>query len=143
MYFMLTRYFVVFISLFSLTASFSILAEEEVFEESAPPSIYFTLEPDIITNFYTPGSRSGYIRIRVDLVVNAVEDIHLLEYHLPLIRNTISEVLSAQPEKVITSLTARETLRQELLQQVNSALMPEVSKETISNLLFTKYLYDI
>ncbi|MFB9213888.1 flagellar basal body-associated protein FliL [Vibrio sinaloensis] len=134
---MIKRYlgqiFVVWSLLMSLPAS----AEEE----AVPQLAYFTLEPDLTTNFYTKGNKLGYIQVRIDIMVAAEADLAVIELHQPLIRDAVIELLGQQSEDTITSLAGREDLRKTLVEQLNSILLPETGKTIIADLLFTKYLY--
>lgn len=110
-------------------------------EESAPKLAYFTLEPDLTTNFYTKGKKLGYIQVRIDIMVASEADLKVIEQHQPLIRDAVVELLGKQSEDTITSLAGREDLRKTLVNQLNETLLPETGKTIIADLLFTKYLY--
>jgi flagellar FliL protein len=121
----------------SLVISLPTFAEEE----SAPQLAYFTLEPDLTTNFYTKGKKLGYIQVRIDIMVASEADLQIIELHQPLIRDAVIELLGKQSEDTITSLAGREDLRKTLVSQLNETLLPETGKTIIADLLFTKYLY--
>lgn len=130
------------IAILSFLFSVNLWAEDET--SSTPPIgqfSYFTLEPDITTNFYSKSKKLGYIQVRVDIVVANDSDLKIVEHHQPLIRNTIIDVLGKQTLESIRSLTGREELRKTLVTEINNALLPEVGKTVIADLLFTKYLY--
>ena len=44
-------------------------------EESESKLAYFTLEPDLTTNFYTKGKKLGYIQVRLDIMVLKSKDL--------------------------------------------------------------------
>jgi len=115
----------------------AIHAEEEV----APQMGYFTLAPDLTTNFVTTGKKLGYIQIRVDILVVDNRDLPQLERHNPQIRNALVEVLGQQPEQRIKSLAGREEIRKECLTAINELLLAETGKTLAVDLLFTKYIY--
>lgn len=115
----------------------AIHAEEEV----APQMGYFTLAPDLTTNFVTIGKKLGYIQIRVDILVADNRDLPQLERHNPQIRNALVEVLGQQPEQRIKSLAGREEIRKECLTAINELLLAETGKTLAVDLLFTKYIY--
>ncbi|MCE7537629.1 flagellar basal body-associated protein FliL [Aliivibrio fischeri] len=115
----------------------AIHAEEEV----APQMGYFTLAPDLTTNFVTTGKKLGYIQIRVDILVADNRDLPQLERHNPQIRNALVEVLGQQPEQRIKSLAGREKIRKECLTAINELLLAETGKTLAVDLLFTKYIY--
>lgn len=110
-------------------------------EESEPKLAYFTLEPDLTTNFYTKGKKLGYIQVRLDIMVTNSKDLATIEHHQPLIRDAVIELLGKQNEETIKSLSGREDLRKTLVEHLNKILLPETGKTLIADLLFTKYLY--
>ena len=110
-------------------------------EENNPQLAYFTLEPDLTTNFYTKGQRLGYIQVRIDIMVANSMDLPLIELHQPLIRDAVVELLGKQSEDAIKSLAGRENLRKTLVEQLNNILLPETGRTLIADLLFTKYIY--
>ncbi|WP_407331704.1 flagellar basal body-associated protein FliL [Enterovibrio sp. 27052020O] len=110
-------------------------------EEEAAKFSYFTLEPEITTNFITDGRKLGFINVRIDLMVDDPSLIQMLEYHQPLIRDTIIEVLSQENEVRIKSLSGREAIRKNCLEKVNALLLAETNQKVLADLLFTKYLY--
>jgi len=134
---MIKRYLAQIFCLLSLVISLPTFAEEE----SAPQLAYFTLEPDLTTNFYTKGKKLGYIQVRIDIMVASEADLQIIELHQPLIRDAVIELLGKQSEDTITSLAGREDLRKTLVSQLNETLLPETGKTIIADLLFTKYLY--
>ena len=109
---------------------------------AAPPQItYYTLEPDITTNYVTQGKRLGYIRLQVDLMINNQTNLTNIEHHNPLIRDAIIDIVSKQPEAKIKSLAGREEIRRACQDQVNRLLLAETRQQPVAELLFTKFLY--
>ncbi|CAM3138584.1 MULTISPECIES: flagellar basal body-associated protein FliL [Vibrio] len=134
---MIKRYLVHIIFALSVLVSFTSMAEES----NEPKLAYFTLEPDLTTNFYTQGKKLGYIQVRIDIMVANDKDLAIIELHQPLIRDAVIELLGKQSSDTITSLAGREDLRKKLVEQLNSILLPETGRTIIADLLFTKYLY--
>ncbi len=134
---MLKRYIVQIIIVLSALIALPSYASEEGQDKLA----YFTLEPDLTTNFYTKGKQLGYIQVRIDIMVAREADLPLIEQHQPLIRDAIVEMLGKQSEDTIKSLAGREDLRKNLVDYLNSILLPETGRTIIADLLFTKYLY--
>lgn len=135
---MYKRYIAQIIIAFSLLFSLALHAEEE---KNGPQLAYFTLEPDLTTNFYTKGSKLGYIQVRIDIMVMSNADLAVVEHHQPLIRDAVVELLGQQSEDNVKSLAGREDLRKHLVEKLNEILLPETGKTVIADLLFTKYLY--
>ncbi len=110
-------------------------------EQAGAQLAYFTLEPDLTTNFYTKGKKLGYVQVRIDIMVMSQQDLAIVEHHQPLIRDAVIELLGKQSEDTIKSLSGREDLRKTLVTKLNQTLLPETGRNVISDLLFTKYLY--
>ncbi|AUI87266.1 flagellar basal body-associated protein FliL [Vibrio azureus] len=135
---MYKRYISTLIFALSLFASNLSLAEDKPAESQLA---YFTLEPDLTTNFHTNGKKLGYIKVRIDIMVMNPQDLAIVEHHQPLIRDAVIELLGKQSEDTIKSLSGREDLRKTLVHKINEILLPETGKTVIADLLFTKYLY--
>ncbi|MGR5147564.1 flagellar basal body-associated protein FliL [Photobacterium alginatilyticum] len=116
-------------------------ASAEDAETATPQYTYFTLEPDITTNYVTQGKKIGYLRLQVDLMVSDPDLITKLEHHAPLIRDAIINIIGQQPEARIKSLAGREEIRLACLNKVNELLIMETKQRILTELLFTKYLY--
>ncbi|MGC9421282.1 MULTISPECIES: flagellar basal body-associated protein FliL [Vibrio] len=134
---MLKRYLVPTMLAFGLLTAYP----SQATEENKPQLAYFTLEPDLTTNFYTKGKQLGYIQVRIDIMVANNADLPLIELHQPLIRDAVVEMLGKQTEEAIKSLAGRENLRKTLVEQLNDILLPETGRMLIADLLFTKYIY--
>ena len=102
---------------------------------------YYLLEPDIIANYASTGSRVGFVRITVDLMVNSSKNYALVESNAPLIRDKIITVLGEQTRETIRSVAEREDIRLFCLDEINDALFTEIGEKPVEDLLFTKYLY--
>ncbi|MGF1724461.1 flagellar basal body-associated protein FliL [Photobacterium nomapromontoriensis] len=108
---------------------------------TTPQYTYYTLAPDITTNYFTQGSRIGYLRLQVDLMLANPADIKEVEHHAPLIRDAIINIIAQQPEARVKSLAGREDIRQACFNKVNELLITETKKKLLTELLFTEYLY--
>ncbi|MBC7001139.1 flagellar basal body-associated protein FliL [Photobacterium sp. BZF1] len=106
-----------------------------------PQYTYYTLAPDITTNYVTQGKKIGYLRLQVDLMVADPSLIPEVEHHAPLIRDAIISIIGQQSEAQVKSLAGREEIRQACLNKVNELLLIETNKRLLTELLFTKYLY--
>ncbi|WP_074214209.1 flagellar basal body-associated protein FliL [Salinivibrio sp. ES.052] len=116
-------------------------AQEDGSNGDNPKYSYFSLEPEITTNYVTEGRRLGFIKVKVELMVDDPNLVSKLEYHSPLIRDVIIETLNQQTATQIKSLSGRETIRKACLEKVNELLLAETNRRMLTDLLFTKYLY--
>ncbi|WP_297480896.1 flagellar basal body-associated protein FliL [uncultured Photobacterium sp.] len=116
-------------------------AKQPATESTQPGISYYTLTPDIITNYVINGTRLGYIRVQVDLMLTDSNQLATIEHHAPLIRDSIISIINQQPEQQIKSLAGREKIRQLTKQKINQLLVVETGQTAVNELLFTKYLY--
>ena len=104
--------------------------------------VYYGFDPDIVTNYVSDNRRSlGYLRISIELMLANRELLKTVEYHEPLILDTIIGILSKQPEQKVKSLSGREEIRQQILEQLQSVMKRETGQTIVQDVLFTKYLY--
>lgn len=125
------------IILFALT-----VVAEETETKSTTNYVYFGFEPEIVTNYLSSRGQMGYVRASIELMVSSPAELTLLEYHEPLLRAGLIEILGNQPSERIKSLSGREDIRRECYDTLNQLLNKETGKTPIVNLLFTRYLYD-
>ena len=102
---------------------------------------YYTLDPEFITNFLSEGPTLGYVRVKVDLMVDNAADIELLKRHDPLLRDAINTLLGAQTLEEVKSQEGREKVRLKCKAKVEELLTKEEGRKVIRDLLFTNYLY--
>ncbi|CAM5213718.1 flagellar basal body-associated FliL family protein [Alishewanella longhuensis] len=104
--------------------------------------VYYGFDPDIVTNYVADNRRTlGYVRVSVELMLPSKDLLRTIEYHEPIILDTIIGILSKQPEQKIKSLTGREEVRQQILEQLQFILKRETGQTMIQDVLFTKYMY--
>ncbi|MFT2089397.1 flagellar basal body-associated protein FliL [Paraglaciecola sp. 2405UD69-4] len=105
---------------------------------------YFSLEPDIVTNFLNGGSGSrklGYIRVSIELMLNDPEYLEATEHHSPLLKAAIIDIFGRQHEEKVKSLTGREDIRRTCLEKLKELMLKETGTEMIKDVIFTKYIY--
>ncbi|WP_435235601.1 flagellar basal body-associated FliL family protein [Psychromonas sp. PT13] len=122
---------------------FSFLSSPLFAEEGAEANDYqyYSIEPDIITNYIKSGKRIGFIRMTVELMVRSKDDYALLEKHDPLIRDRIITILGEQDEKAVKSVDQRDAIRQRCVEELNELLFTETKAKPIIDVLFTKFLF--
>ncbi len=64
-------------TIFALTMLISTPTWAET-EQAGPQLAYFTLEPDLTTNFYTKGKKLGYVQVRIDIMVMSQQDLTIV-----------------------------------------------------------------
>lgn len=115
-------------------------AQEEG-EQAGPMYAYIALDPDIVTNYAGDNSKKlGYLRITVELMLDNPMYIQDIEHHMPLLRATAIEVIGAQNEQQVKSLTGREEMRRSILKNFRDIMTKETGNEIVKDIIFTKYL---
>ncbi|WP_420807511.1 flagellar basal body-associated protein FliL [Alteromonas flava] len=100
------------------------------------------LEPDIVTNYLSGNARTlGFVRVTVELMLDDADNLEVVEHHMPLLRAIVIEVFGRQPEDKVKSLTGREDIRRTILQLLQQRMEKETGKAVVSDVIFTKYLY--
>ncbi|MGJ8682459.1 flagellar basal body-associated protein FliL [Paraglaciecola sp.] len=103
---------------------------------------YFSLEPDIVTNFLGSSARKlGFVRVSIELMLEDAEYLEAAEHHSPLIRAAAIEVFGRQTEEKVRSLTGREDIRRNCLEKLQELIRQETGLNMIKDVIFTKYLY--
>lgn len=115
-----------------------VLAEEEVVNNDYQ---YYSIEPDVITNYIKPGKKIGFIRITIELMVRSKGDYALLDMNDPLIRDRLITILGEQDEDAVKSVDQRDVIRQRCVEELNNLLFTETQKKPIIDILFTKFLF--
>ncbi|MFM2479057.1 flagellar basal body-associated protein FliL [Celerinatantimonas sp. MCCC 1A17872] len=129
--------------LFGLLATTSMQASFAADDPKAPDTYaYYSLEPDIVTNYITAGKSLGYIRATIELRVYHESKLKEVEHNSPLLRDAIIEILGSMDSDQIKSLSGRDKLKEQCLNAVNNLLFQETGdKNIVADLIFTKYLY--
>lgn len=130
--------------LISLCMAFVILNVPTAHARQVKSPMYFGFEPDITTNYQRHGEKRnlGFVRVAIEAMVATVDDMKLLEYHQPLIRDAFIRVINNAPEDKIRSLNGREEILQSCLEEAQMLLERETGREVIIGLIFTKYIYE-
>lgn len=83
---------------------------------------YIPLEPPLVVNYGGAG-KSRFIRVELSLRAENAADATEVMHHLPLIRDRLVSILSAQTEEVVSTAEGKEYLRVYALAEINTALL--------------------
>jgi flagellar FliL protein len=127
------------VSLLTLSSYHSVINGQEVVRKSYA---YFSLEPDIVTNYLGSSARKlGFVRVSIELMLEDSDFLEAAEHHSPLMRAAAIEVFGSQPEEKVKSLTGREDIRLRCLEKLQELMLKETGSKMIKDVIFTKYLY--
>ena len=126
-------------SLLTLSSYHSVVYGQEVVRQNYA---YFSLEPDIVTNYLGSSARKlGFVRVTIELMLEDADFLEAAEHHSPLMRASIIEVFGSQPAENVRSLTGREDIRRTCLDKLKELMLRETGSEMVKDVIFTKYLY--
>ncbi|PUA28372.1 MAG: hypothetical protein B0W54_18110 [Cellvibrio sp. 79] len=83
---------------------------------------YIAIAPPLIVNYGGPG-KVRYIKAELSLRAENAADATEVIHHLPLIRDRLVSILSAQTEEIISTAEGKEYLRVYALAEINTALL--------------------
>lgn len=107
-----------------------------------PKVSYYGFTNDIVTNYVTTGAKDlGYVRVTMELMIKDEKYLPIIEHHDPMIQATIVKIFGKESSDKVKSLTGREEIRLEILNEVHAILKKETGDEIVKDVLFTKYLY--
>lgn len=129
----LSVFFLIFSVIFSAQAS-----EDD--EETKLQVQYIDLKPAFVANFGAAGAKLKFVKADISLRVHSPEAAALAEQHMPLIRNEIVLLLSAQAEEDISNIQGQENLRIKALEKIKKVLEEETGKPIAEDLLFTNFV---
>lgn len=110
------------IAAMSLAAALPALASGGSGPKVAEGVNYIALEPALVVNYGGPG-KARFIKAELSLRAENAEDATEVLHHLPLIRDKLISILSAQTEEAISTPEGKEYLRVYALAEINTALL--------------------
>jgi flagellar FliL protein len=117
------------------------LAAEEEEKEGAPKVAYITLTPPLVGNYALDGGpRLRVYKADVALRVTGDAAAAAVKHHEPLIRNQLVGLFAQQGVDDMSSVEAKEKLRQEALKQVQQVLETEEGKPIVEDVLFNNLI---
>lgn len=132
----MTRILFVFLA---LCVALPTLAETSDADAAAVKTIYYALVPALVGNYGSDG-RLKYYKADIALRVSGAEAEAKVKHHEPLIRNQLVTLFSQQTDASLSTVEAKEALRQEALKQVQAILTQEEGKPLVDDLLFNNLI---
>ncbi|MBA1278921.1 flagellar basal body-associated protein FliL [Pseudomonas sp. MTM4] len=108
-------------------------------DAAAVKTIYYALVPALVGNYGSDG-RLKYYKADIALRVSGAEAEAKVKHHEPLIRNQLVTLFSQQTDASLSTVEAKEALRQEALKQVQAVLTQEEGKPLVDDLLFNNLI---
>ena len=114
-------------------------AGEEGVEAMPSTPYYFSLDPAFVVNFAGAG-RAKFLQVNIDGLTRNPGTKEDITTHLPHIRNNIVMLLSSKKYSDINTPEGKETLRQEVLKEMNTILETETGSGDIEDVYFTSFV---
>ncbi|WP_300730859.1 flagellar basal body-associated protein FliL [Pseudomonas sp.] len=124
-----------------LAACLPMAAVAEESADGAAKVAYLTLSPPFVGNYGLDGSQKLKVyKADISLRVTGPEAAKALKDNEPLIRNQLVMLFAQQPSDGMSSVEAKEKLRQEALKQVQQVMTDETGKPVVEDLLFNNLI---
>ncbi len=104
-----------------------------------PPAIYEPMLPAFVANFNQNG-RQRYLQVSITLLARNQSDLEALKEHMPVIRNNLVMLFSAQSFDSLATPVGQEMLRQKVTASVQEVAQKELGKVVIEQALFTNFV---
>ncbi|HCS65857.1 MAG TPA: flagellar basal body-associated protein FliL [Cellvibrio sp.] len=111
-----------FMAVVGLVSALPVMASGGSGPKMAEGVNYIPLEPALVVNYGGPG-KSRFIKAELSLRAENAADATEIMHHLPLIRDRLISILSAQTEEAISTAEGKEYLRVYALAEINKALL--------------------
>lgn len=85
------------------------------------PALYLAVQPALVANFEAQTTAS-YLQIDMSFMARDQHVIDVAKAHMPVIRNNVLEIMSAQKVEVMTTRAGKEQLRQAILEAVQQVV---------------------
>ena len=114
--------------------------ESEDGASAAKDAFYFSLDPAFVVNFQGK-SRARYLQVNIDGMTRKEQVKLEVTKHQPQIRNNVVLLLSSQEYDVLIKPEGKDTLRKDILKEINKILENETGKEdSVEDIYFTNFV---
>ncbi|KAA0947274.1 MULTISPECIES: flagellar basal body-associated protein FliL [unclassified Pseudomonas] len=103
------------------------------------PAIFEQMLPAFVANFNQNG-RQRYLQVSITLLARNQADLDALKVHMPVIRNNLVMLFSAQSFDSLITPVGQEMLRQKATASVQEVAQKEIGKVVVEQLLFTNFV---
>ena len=103
------------------------------------PAIFEPMLPAFVANFNQNG-RQRYLQVSITLLARNQADLEALKVHMPVIRNNLVMLFSAQSFDNLATPVGLEMLRQKVTASVQEVAQKELGKVVVEQALFTNFV---
>lgn len=113
--------------------------DEDGEEEEIMQAIYLPIDPAFVVNFASQG-KARFLQITAEVMTRDPLVPDLISLHMPIIRNNLLLLFSAQTYDSVSTLEGKEALREEALAVVQDILEEETGDPGIEAVYFTSFV---
>jgi len=114
-------------------------AAQEAAEPQQMPAIYFDFKPPFVVNYQWNG-RQRFVQVSLSVMTRKGAVVDAIQKHMPLIRNNLLMVFSAQEFEMLRTPEGKEALRQQVLEDLQKVLNEEIGEPGVEQVLFTNFV---
>lgn len=114
-------------------------AEANAETPTQQPAIYFDFKPPFIVNYQWQG-RQRFVQVSLSVMTRKGSVVDAMQKHMPLIRNNLLMVFSAQEFEMLRTPEGKEALRQVVLEELQKILTEETGEPGVEQVLFTNFV---
>jgi flagellar FliL protein len=114
-------------------------AEANAETPTQQPAIYFDFKPPFIVNYQWQG-RQRFVQVSLSVMTRKGSIVDAMQKHMPLIRNNLLMVFSAQEFEMLRTPEGKEALRQVVLEELQKILTEETGEPGVEQVLFTNFV---
>ncbi|MGI9293554.1 MAG: flagellar basal body-associated FliL family protein [Pseudomonadales bacterium] len=102
-------------------------------------AMYANLKPDFILNFKVNG-RGHFLKVAISLLTREQDVVDAVEQHMPLLRNELVMLFSAEEFDTLKTAEGKESLRGRALTAIQAIMEKEIGKAGVEQVLFTDFV---
>ncbi len=109
-------------------------------EEGGGP-VFVRITSGVVINYGAPSiNRLKFAKVGLSVQVGSIESSEIVEYHLPLLKDSIIMMLSGYPEVQIRSAKGKEAIRVAALEKMQTLMEREEGDPVIEEVLFDNFV---
>ncbi len=96
------------------------------------PALYIAAQPALVANFEVQ-TTAAYLQIDMSFMARNQQVIDVVKQHMPVIRNNVLDIMSAQKVEIVTTRVGKEQLRQAILDSVQQVVAKAMQGSGVSD----------
>lgn len=107
--------------------------------ERPEPTIYYTLEGELVVNF-EDGGRVRYLQVGIDVMTHDAETIEGLKTHAAVVRNNLILLFSGRDYRELLTREGKESLRELAREEIRNVLESRGAASAVEEIFFTRFV---